>query len=52
MMEDETMGIEFGELKVPALLWVDDVAIFSLDQIQQEKTLDIVHEFSVKHRFE
>ena len=52
MLQDENLGIYIQETKIPSLLFVDDAISFAEGYQQQEKTLEEVHQFSLKHKLE
>ena len=44
-------GLNLTEkLNINSLLWVDDVLTIAKDEASQEKTLEIVNEFAIKHK--
>ena len=52
MMEDSSLGIEIGQSRISSMLYVDDSMTFAEGYQQQEKTLQEVNEFSLKHKLE
>ena len=48
--EDDGRTVEFGELDMSVLEWVDDVITFAIGEEQQEYTLSKVNEFAIKHQ--
>ena len=50
MEKDESLGIKIDILEIPSLLYMDDVASIAEGYLQQQKTLDAVNEFGVKHQ--
>ena len=48
--KDDKLGVEFEEMRIALLEWVDDVATFAIGSIQQNYTLACVNEFAVKHK--
>ena len=50
MLENDELGIKIGEIKIPALLFVDDLITLAEGYKQQEKTLTAVDEFSIQHK--
>ena len=47
---NEQIGVDFGDLNMSMLEWVDDVITFAVDEPQQNQTLQFVNEFAVKHK--
>ena len=47
---NEQMGVNFGNLKMSVLEWVDDVVTFAINEDQQNLTLQFVNDFAVKHK--
>ena len=50
MQEDDEMGVKIENEKIANLLFVDDVATLAEGKKHQEKTLEKVHEFALKHK--
>ena len=50
LLEDENMGVSIEGEKIANTLFVDDVCTVAEGKAQQEKTLDKVHEFALKHK--
>ena len=47
---NEQLGVNFGNLKMSVLEWVDDVVTFAINGDQQNQTLQFVNDFAVKHK--
>ena len=52
MLQDHEMGVEIENVRIPALLFVDDVTTIATNYTQQQKTLNQVDEFAKKHCME
>ena len=52
MHEDSTLGVCHGNNTIASLAFVDDVASIAVGYPQQEKTLEKINEFAVKHQLE
>ena len=52
LMADEKMGIKFGDVEIPCLLFVDDSLSLAEGYAQQEATLEKFDEFAVMHKLE
>ena len=52
MMADRDLGIDIGEAKIPAMLYMDDATTFAEGEEQQEKALLNAYEFALKHKLE
>ena len=50
MLQNDELGVKIGETKIPAFLFVDDLVTLAEGYEQQEKTLNAVDEFSIKHK--
>ena len=44
------MGVNYGDLRMSVLEWVDDVITFAKSTDQQNFALRLVNEFAIKHR--
>ena len=47
---DAQLGVNFGNLKMSVLEWVDDVVTFAIGKDQQTQTLEFVNQFAIKHK--
>ena len=45
------LGISINDVDLGVLEWVDDVISFAENLAQQEKTLDFINDFAIKHKF-
>ena len=52
MHQNDQLGIQLGEQKIAGLAFVDDNATLAEGYTQQEQTLKVVNEFSIKHQLE
>ena len=52
MTEDDTLGVNISDTIIPSLLYVDDAITFAEGYEQQQRTLDMVYEFALKHKLE
>ena len=52
MEADPTIGMQIQTCRIPALLFMDDVVTFAEGYSQQKRTLEVIHEFGVKHQIE
>ena len=52
MNEVETLGIKVDDMKIPALVYVDDATSLAIGYTQQQITLDAINEFAIKHKLE
>jgi hypothetical protein len=50
MLKEEKLGVKFGEMKIPGLLWVDDVVSFAESKQQQQETLEHIDGFAHGHK--
>ena len=50
--EAEDIGIKIGNQNIPALIFMDDLGSMAEGYEQQERTLQAIHEFGVKHKVE
>ena len=49
---EKNLGMDVGDVKIPALLYMDDATTFAEGYSQQEKTLMAAEEFAIKHKLE
>ena len=52
MEEQGDLGIETMGQTIPALLFMDDLTTMAEGYVQEQKTLDAVHNFGIKHKIE
>ena len=52
MHEDDTLGVSHGNNRIASLAFVDDVASIATGYSQQERTLERINEFAIKHQLE
>ena len=52
LQSDPNLGIQISSSKIPALLFMDDVLSLAEGYDQQQKTLDAIAEFGIKHQVE
>ena len=52
MLKREDLGIHIANTRIPGLLYVDDKLSIAEGYEQQEKTLNEVNDFSIKHKLE
>ena len=50
LSQDMNIGIQIDDSKIPAILFMDDLLIFSEGYCQQQRTLNAVSELGVKHK--
>ena len=50
--QDAHVGVEIDGNKIPAILFMDDLLTFSEGYCQQQRTLNAVSDFGVKHKIE
>ena len=52
-LQQTTLGFNFHEtLRIPVLLWVDDVLSFAVGEEEQDEILQKVDEFAIKHKLQ
>ena len=51
-MREKDLGIVIRDQKIPGLIFMDDLGTMAEGYEQQEKTLETVHDFGVKHKIE
>lgn len=52
MIKQEELGAQFGDSKIPCLVYMDDAISFAEEYTQQELTLRHVNEFALKHKLD
>ena len=51
-MEEENLGINIDQQRIPALVFMDDLTSMAEGYEQQERTLESISNFGVKHKIE
>ena len=52
MHQRDDLGVQLGNNKIASLAFVDDILSMAIGYAQQERTLDAVNEFAIKHQLE
>ena len=52
MEEEDNLGIKIEEQNIPALVFMDDLTSLAEGYQQEEKTLESIHNFGIRHKIE